>query len=267
MATFHTPERQARHAALITAWKTHRDAPALEALIADYTPLFHAQIAGVMRGRVLSADHQADLVQECTFALMRAVEGYDAQKCPVIAPYLVRHVQGALRRYVLDFRAACRLGTSGDDRKAYYAAQRLRIRRLTEGQQALVESDIAAVAHDSATSLKTARRAVMSIHGGSVSLDEADQDGELHASPTDALDRSAIACAMAAFERHTASLPERTSTIVCETLLGHRMEGAVARMAQRYGISERRVRQIQTEGLEALRALMAQDNITADSVF
>lgn len=41
--TFHTPERQERHARLIATWQTHKDPRALEALMADYTPSFAAK--------------------------------------------------------------------------------------------------------------------------------------------------------------------------------------------------------------------------------
>lgn len=56
-----------------------------------------------MRGQTLARDHTTDLMQECAFALVRAVDGYDPTKCPSIAPYLMRHIKGAMRRYVLDF--------------------------------------------------------------------------------------------------------------------------------------------------------------------
>lgn len=264
MATFRTPERQARHASLIHTWKTTRSPQALEELMADYQPLFRAQIAGTLRGRTLAPDHEADLLQECAFALVRAVEGYDPNKCPSIAPYLTRYVQGAMRRYVLDFRAACRLGTNSDDRKAYYAAQRLRIQRLNQGREESLDGEIRTVANDTATSIKTAKRAVLAINASSVGIEDVDLVAVQDPSP---LDTQAQARAMAAFEHHAQSLPERTRTIVCETLLGHRVDGAVARMAERYDLTPRRVRQIQAEGLAALRRLLEADNITADAVF
>ena len=246
---FHTQERKDRHAALIAQWQSHKDPKALESLMADYTPLFRSQIAGMLRDRALSYDHDSDLMQECAFAFLRAIEGYDPQKCPALAPYLLRHVKGAMRRYMLDFRAACRLGTSSDDRKAYYAAQRLRVQRLTQGQETSVDGDIATIANDSATSLKTARRAFMATSARSVPLDSLEIEDEANSSDRDVLNRHALSTAMAAFERHAATLPERTRTIVCETLLGHRVEGAVARMSERYDLTPRRVRQIQSEGL------------------
>lgn len=267
MTTFHTPERQERHARLIDAWKQRRDSSALEALLADYQPLFQGQIMATLRGRTLSPDHKADLLQECTFALLKAVEGYDPQKCPSIAPYLVRHVRGALRHYVLNFRTACRLGSGSDERAAYYAAQRLRVQRLTQGQDGLTEKDVACVARDTATSMSVARRAVMAMGAGSVDIATVADTCEAEDTGARVVEQRSMVAAMAAFERHVQTLPERTRIIVCETLLGHRVEGAITRLAERYQISPRRVRQIQEEGLAHLRDLMVRESITADAVF
>ena len=265
MISFSTPERRERHAQLIAAWQTTRDSTALEALLADYEPLFRTQIGRVMRGQVLSKDHMNDLLQECAQALMLALEGFDPEVCPSIAPYLMRHVRGALLRYVLDFRSACRLGTSSLERKAYYAAQRMRIQRLTQGQEINAEAEAEVVARDSATPLTVARRAVESMSSGSIGLD--DLAMEEQSCSGDILETQSIAVAMAAFERLVNRLPERTRTIVCATLLGHNTEGAIDRMAQQYDLTPRRVRQIQVEGLEMLRKMLKRENITAESIF
>jgi RNA polymerase sigma factor (sigma-70 family) len=267
--SFRSPERLARHAELIQAWQTTRSARALEALVADYQPLFRAEIGRALRGRTLTSDHQADLMQECIKTLIGALDGYKPDICASIAPYLSRHIKGVVRRYVLDFRSACRLGTSSDDRKAYYAAQRLRVDRLQAGQDGLLDHDIEAVARDSATSRTVAARAVAAMSSGSVALDEVETElaDPLGDGAHILAEKDALLKAMSAFERHVATLPERTRTIVCETMLGHKVEGAVARLAERYDLTPRRVRQIQSEGLMALRALMENDSITRETIF
>lgn len=265
--SFRSPERLERHAMLIQAWQSKRETRALQALVADYQPLFRAEIGRALRGRTLSPDHDSDLMQECIQTLITALDKYDATMCASIAPYLSRHIKGVVRRYVLDFRSACRLGTSSDDRKAYYAAQRLRVDRLFAGQDGLLDRDIDAVARDSATSRTVAARAVAAMSSGSVPIEDVEIADEMGDGASILANKDAMTKAMAAFEKHVATLPERTRTIVCETMLGHKVEGAVARMAERYQLTPRRVRQIQSEGLMALRDLMEADSITAEVLY
>lgn len=265
--SFRSPERLERHLRWIDAWKTRRDSAALQRLIGDYMPMFHAEIARAMRGRTLQESHRDDLVQECAQAMIVALDGLDPNRAQYLTPYLARHIRGVVRRYVLDFRAPCRLGTSSDDRKAYYAAQRLRVDRLTQGQEQMTHQDVAAVARDSATSMAVAQRAVMAMQSGAIDLEEV----EVACSAPDGLEqlaeKDARTKAMAAFERLVADLPERTRAIVCGTMLTHKSEGAVARLAERYSLTPRRVRQIQGEGLQALRDKMEAEGLTAECIF
>lgn len=259
--------RQEAHAAWIDAWKTHHDTKALQRLIDDYQLLFRKKIRQIMQGRTLSPNHQADLEQECVFAFIRAIDKYDASKSPVFSAYVVRYIKGSLQRYILDFRAAYKLGTGPRERTVYYAAQKLRAQRLAEGFSQLNEADVQLLASQTQTDIDTSRRAVMSLQGKAVELDNLSFEEESQDTANTSIDQNAMAAGMAAFERACLELPERSRRVICETMLGHQHDTAFERLAAEFNLTERRVRQIQVEALATLRRIMEQNSVTADCIF
>jgi RNA polymerase sigma factor (sigma-70 family) len=256
----------AKHAVLLSAYQQDGDTAALRAILDDYKPMFGKAIRELMRGQTLSADHQADLHQECMLAAIKAIDGFDLAKGTKLTTYLLMHVRGALKRYVLDNKAPCRLGTSSDDRKAYYAAQRIHATRSMEGS-AVSERDVQTIANDSATSLKTARRALTALQASPCDLDSV-QDMMAEPDPTDSfLDRNATAIGMAAFEELVVLLPERTRDILVESFLSHHCDHVIHRLAEKHQITVRRVRQLQKEGLASLKTMMENQGLMADALF
>jgi RNA polymerase sigma-32 factor len=256
-----------KHNVLLSAWKKDGDRVALQAILDDYKPLFGKLIRETMRGHAFSLDHRKDLEQECMVAALKAIDNFELDKGTKLTTYLLLHVKGAMRRYTLDFKAPCRLGTSSDDRKAYYSAQRIHAQRAMSGEGGLHDGDILAVAKDSATSETTARRAVRALQANHCDLDAvADMIEEPDATAA-FIETNALQTGMTLFENVKHHLPDRTRKIVEATFLSHHTDRTMQRLAEEFGLTIRRVRQLQKEGLEQLRSLMEEEGIMADSLF
>lgn len=261
------PALHAKHDILISAWQKDNNQDALETILDDYQPLFAKAIAEVMRGRTLSDEHRKDLQQECKAAAINAINQFDRGQGTKLTTFLFMHVKGALRRYVLDFRAPCRLGTSSNERKAYYAAQRMRQTFIAQGKETLTASDIQDVAKNAGVSEKIATRAVMSMNATPTALDSVvDQVVEPdHTENT--IEMDARLKAMAMFEKAKAQLPARTADIVTTSFLSHHTDNVIARLADQYDLTPRRVRQIQKEGLLQLKAIFEEEGLDAECLF
>ena len=269
-ASMHTIQYSARHAQqahLIAAWKSHKDPKALQHLLADYQFLFQKHIKAVLRGRTLSAHHEQDLIQECAFAFIRGLENYDPEKSPAFSAFITRYIKGALQRYILDFRAAYKLGSGPRDRKVYYMAQKMRAARMAQGASGLGEADVEALAQSTETDAETARRAILALQGEHIDLSALDFEDERDDTSGQAIERATFAAGIQAFERAMLLLPEREQRVLRETLLGHAQDNVFERLAEELSISSRRVRQIQESALKDVRVLMEDQQVTAASLF
>lgn len=267
MKTLDIPTLHAKHDVLISAWQNDQDNDARAEILNDYQTLFRKAIAEAMRGRTLSEAHRMDLEQECLMAAMKAIDSFDRSQGTKLTTFLFMHVRGALKRYILSFRAPCRLGTSSNERKAYYAAQRLRTTRMTEGQETLTQEDINLVAKDAAVSEKIAERAVLSMSAIPVDLDSISEFAVEPDHTETSMERDAQAKAMAMFELMKDKLPERMADIICTTFLSHHTDNVFQRLADKYDLTPRRVRQIQKEGLLKLKDMFEEEGMDADCLF
>jgi RNA polymerase sigma factor (sigma-70 family) len=260
------PALHAKHAILISAWQKDKNQHAIAEILSDYEPLINKAVRLAMRGQMFSVNHIDDMKQECSVALVKAIDGYDSEKGAYLTSYLNTYIKCALLRYKLDFQAPCRLGSSSEDRKAYYAAQRLRAQK-NDGHNRLTYKDIELVARDSATSIKIAKRAVQAIDATPTSLDDVVDLVSDASTAQISIDRWSTQEAMSTFDRLQHELDDRTRDIICTTFLSHHIEGAVTRMADKYDLTPRRIRQIQTEGLKKIKILMEQNGIDAECIF
>lgn len=156
---------------LIKAWIEKSDSNALNQLITNYRPMFGNQIKRLLAGRAVSTEHRGDLEQECILAFISAVNRFDSEKNASLATYAQEKVRNALLQYSLDFRSSYRIGRSSDERKAYYAAQKLHACHAGQGDGNITERDIKDISERTGSSMKATRRAVESTQSSQTSLE------------------------------------------------------------------------------------------------
>jgi RNA polymerase sigma-32 factor len=160
--------------ALIRAWQDENSEQALETLIHRYTSLFKSQIARILAGRAVSIAHRADLEQEASLAFVEAVNRFDFSRETQLSTLAANYIRNSLLTYTLNFRNVYRIGTSSDERKAYYAALSMRAARMSKGESEILNDvDIAHIQSSTGASSKATRRAVEAIYAQMTSVEAA----------------------------------------------------------------------------------------------
>lgn len=250
---------------LIKAWRETRDAKSLSRLIDNYRPLFGNQIKKILAGRAINKEHRDDLQQECRLAFITAVESYDPTKNASLATHAQNHIRNALLQYSLDFRSSYRIGRGSDERKAYYAAQKLRARKADSGNGYINETEIEQIAKSTGASVKATRRAVETTQASQTTLDEehdaltSGDHGEKY------IASSARAHAMAEVKGFLAGISERNRQIITRSFLSDDDPSNVE-LSEDFEVSPERIGQIKKEVLKNLQEHLSEAGLEVEDI-
>lgn len=253
--TAHPEDRFAKNRAqepfLIKAWKENKDSGALSRLISNYSPMFGRQIRDILAGRAINRQHREDLQQECTLAFIGAVNSFDPAKEASLSTHATNVVRGALLQYSLSYRSSYRIGKGSDERKAYYAAQKLHASRAGDQHANITEKDILDIAAQTGSSLKATRRAVSSTMTSQTCLDE-QHDNLLCADHGQKyIETSSRARAMVAVSEFLASISARNKEIIERSYLNDDDPSNVE-LSEIYDLTPERIGQIKRRTLQGL---------------
>ena len=251
--------------ALVSAWQADGSEQALSILIKRYTPMINRLVSRTLTHSGLGLSHAADLEQEATLAFVKAVNAFDQERSSRLTPIATTYVQNALRRYTLDNRTAFRIGTNSDERKAYYAALRLRSERLQNGQSpAFGPEDPAYLSRITGARLCACDQAITAV--GARTTDIAD-----HADIAEEGDGGASSLAMSRAKAMTHLAPSvgdmtpQEAAIYRELLADHPFRRT--ELAHQLGLSPRAVGRMRDRILNRLRSQLVEAGITADALF
>ena len=199
---------------------------------------------------------QADLIQEGSAALFRAVDGFDWRRGLLFRTYAVHWLNQAFRSYLYNF--------SNTVRVPVYLQKALK--HVNDAKQALGDanaapSEIAGVADMSEHLVEAAMSAARSSRSIDVSFDDDDDGGRLRdLLQVDAGDEGPYSTALEDFtleqslDGALSQLSERERYVIERRFgLGAEHEHTLAEVASELGVSLERVRQIQVRALGKLR--------------
>jgi RNA polymerase sigma factor (sigma-70 family) len=250
---------------LIKAWRETRDGNALARLIDNYKPLFGNQIKMILAGRAISKEHRDDLQQECRLAFITAVESYDPNRNASLATHAQTRIRNALLQYSLDFRSSYRIGRGSDERKAYYAAQRMRAQKAGSGDGYIDEKEIEQISKSTGASVKATRRAVESTQTSQTSLDE-EHDALTQADHGEKyIDSSARAQAMEEVRDFLKGISERNREIITRSFLSDDDPSNV-QLSEDFDVSPERIGQIKRDVLKKLQEHLAEAGLDAEDI-
>lgn len=236
---------------LIKAWRENKDGKSLQRLIDNYQPLFGMQIKQILAGRSVNTEHRDDLRQECTLAFIKAVDAFDQSMNVSLAAFAQPKIRGALLTYSLDFRSSYRIGKGSDERKAYYAAQKLRARKAGEGDGTISETDIEKISKSTGSSMKATRRAVESTQTSQTSLDEPHENLVSKDHGEHYIDTSAHRRAMQEVNTFLKGISERNRLIIQKSFLSDDDPSNVD-LSKAFDVSPERIGQIKRDVLKGL---------------
>jgi RNA polymerase sigma-32 factor len=252
---------------LAQRWRERGDRDAAQRLVTSHLRLV-AKLASNYRGYGLPA---SDLIAEGNLGLMRAVKGFEPDKGFRFATYAVWWIKASIQEYILRSKSLVKMGTTANQKKLFFNLRRAKskISAIDEGdmrpdQVEMLAKDFGVPEHEV---IEMNRRL-----SGDVSLNtplgegEGDtwqdwlpdnapsQEGLLADSEEAANRRKALAEALAVLnERERRILESRRLAEVPRTLRD---------LADEFGVSRERVRQIETTAFLKLRKAVRQEVAT-----
>lgn len=250
---------------LIKAWQKNGSDAALTTLIERYKPMIHSQIKKIIAGRSVGPAHRQDLEQEATLAFIQAVSTFDPRVGTPLSSFAITHVRKTLLRYALDFRHGYRIGTSSNERKAFYAALTRRAQRIHEGKsEMLTPEDIAEIQEATGASRQSTQRAVNSIYATSTSVEDAPDLSDQRGSD-DTESTISMNAAMEALAPFLESLDERQKAIFQSYLSEEDL--SAQDLADRFGVTPERIGQIRRDMLADMAFFLKKHGIQASDLF
>ena len=246
--------------ALGRRWKDHADVDAARQLVLSHLRL----VVAVSRNYLGYGLPQADLIQEGNIGLMKAVRRFDPERGVRLVSFALHWIKAEIHEHVLRNWRLVKIATTKAQRKLFF-----NLRSMKRSSQSLSQAEANAIAKELGVKPEEVLEMETRISGGDVSLDPtpgdeetvtpiaylADSDDE----PAEILVRKETAENRSKGLRTAmAQLDDRSRRIIEARWLREDDETAtLQQLADEYGVSAERIRQIESKALKTMRSQMA----------
>ena len=246
--------------ALGRRWKDHADVDAARQLVLSHLRL----VVAVSRNYLGYGLPQADLIQEGNIGLMKAVRRFDPERGVRLVSFALHWIKAEIHEHVLRNWRLVKIATTKAQRKLFF-----NLRSMKRSSQSLSQAEADAIAKQLGVKPEEVLEMETRISGGDVSLDPtpgdeetvtpiaylADSDDE----PAEILVRKETAENRSKGLRTAmAQLDDRSRRIIEARWLREDDETATLQeLADEYGVSAERIRQIESKALKTMRSQMA----------
>jgi RNA polymerase sigma-32 factor len=203
---------------------------------------------------------QADLIQEGNIGLMKAVRRFDPERGVRLVSFALHWIKAEIHEYILRNWRMVKIATTKAQRKLFFNLRSMKPRSGT-----LTRSE----AHDIAKALSVKPEEVVEMEtrltGQDVAMDpQPGDEGETmtpiayladpHAEPSKQLEDDEIASLRSeGLRRALEKLDDRSRTIIEARWLRETDQATLQDLADRYGVSAERIRQIESKALKTMR--------------
>jgi RNA polymerase sigma-32 factor len=221
-------------------------------------------VVHIARGYLGYGLPMGDLVQEGNVGLMKAVKRFDPNVGVRLVSFAVHWIRAEIHEYVLRNWRLVKVATTKSQRKLFF-----NLRKMKKNLAWLTEDETAAVARDLGVAVSDVREMEQRLSARDMSFDPApESDDEESYSPAMYLPASnadpAIEVENEEWEEDSADrltialekLDERSRTILKRRWMTEN-KATLHELADEYGISAERVRQVETNAINKLKGLMA----------
>lgn len=208
-----------------------------------------------------------DLIQEGNIGLMKAVSKYDGSKGAKLSYYASWWIRSYILKYILDNFRLIKIGTTQEQKKLFYNLMREKERLLAQGQSPEIKQ--------LAQSMGVSEKAVeemdlrLSSAGQEVSLDRPLDNAEGKSSLGDLLkdqgegpestlsELQSLEILQEHLDDFVKSLKPRDQEIFSQRLLSE-VPASLQEIADQYGVSRERIRQIEERLIQQLKVYMSE---------
>jgi RNA polymerase sigma-32 factor len=246
--------------ALGRRWKEHEDVDAARQLVLSHLRL----VVAVSRNYLGYGLPQADLIQEGNIGLMKAVRRFDPERGVRLVSFALHWIRAEIHEHVLRNWRLVKIATTKAQRKLFF-----NLRSMKRSSASLTRSEANQIAKELGVKPEEVLEMETRISGGDVSLDPTPGDEEsvtpiayltdLDDEPVEILERKETAANRSKGLRTAmAQLDDRSRRIIEARWLREDDDSATLQeLADEYGVSAERIRQIESKALKTMRSQMA----------
>jgi|TARA_A100001391_G_C5037940_1_gene270077 RNA polymerase sigma-32 factor len=245
-------------------WREHEDPEAAEKLVTSHLRLV-AKIAMGYRGYGLPV---AEVISEGNVGLMQAVKKFDPEKGFRLATYAMWWIRASIQEYILRSWSLVKMGTTAAQKKLFF-----NLRRMKSQMQALEEGDLKPEQVEAiATKLGVTTEDVVSMNGrlsgpdASLNAPLRGTEGEgqwqdwladdgAESQEDELVQSDEFDTRMTLLQSAMGELNEREQHILQERRLTEEPK-TLEELADQYGVSRERIRQIEVRAFEKLQKAM-----------
>ncbi len=207
---------------------------------------------------------QADLIQEGNIGLMKAVKRFDPDRGVRLVSFAVHWIKAEMHEYILRNWRIVKVATTKAQRKLFF-----NLRSMKPNFGALSPSEVKSVARQLNVKETDVSEMEQRLSGQEISLEPLNDDDENWVSPIAYLQDATVDPSerLAGMQKETAatdglkaaldSLDERSRRIVETRWLREGDELTLHDLAEEYGVSAERIRQIEAKAMQKMKASLA----------
>ncbi len=245
--------------ALGRRWKEHEDVDAARQLVLSHLRL----VVAVSRNYLGYGLPQADLIQEGNIGLMKAVRRFDPERGVRLVSFALHWIRAEIHEHVLRNWRLVKIATTKAQRKLFF-----NLRSMKRSSAALTQKEANAIAVELGVKPEEVLEMETRISGGDVSLDPTPGDEQsvtpiayltdTEDEPVEILERRETAANRSKGLRTAmAQLDDRSRRIIEARWLRDDDDTATLQeLADEYGVSAERIRQIESKALKTMRSQM-----------
>ena len=245
--------------ALGRRWKEHEDVGAARELVLSHLRL----VVAVSRNYLGYGLPQADLIQEGNVGLMKAVRRFDPERGVRLVSFALHWIRAEMHEYILRNWRLVKLATTKAQRKLFF-----NLRSMKGSSAALTRREADSIARELGVKTEEVLEMEMRLGGSDVALDPTPGDEESvtpiayltdsEDEPVQILERAETARNRSAGLRHAmAKLDDRSRRIIEARWLKEENPATLQELADEYGVSAERIRQIESKAIKTMRGQMA----------
>lgn len=254
---------QAEEQAYATRFQQDQDLDAARALVLSHLRLVVA-IARGYRGYGLP---YSDLIQEGNIGLMKAVKRFDPARGVRLVSFAVHWIRAEIHEFVLRNWRIVKVATTKAQRKLFF-----NLRSMKSGFGALGSDEAATIAKDLNVRPEDVIEMETRMGGHDIALDPSVEDDEDSFAPvsylTDTDDdpgrilehEEGVRNRSEGLAQALSTLDARSRRIIEARWLREDNQATLHQLADEFGISAERVRQVEAQAMKKMRLLMAPDN-------
>ena len=237
-------------------WRAQEDVEAARQLVLSHLRV----VVSVARHYLGYGLPQADLIQEGNIGLMKAVKRFDPDRGVRLVSFALHWIRAEIHEYVLKNWRLVKVATTKAQRKLFF-----NLRSLKQSLDTLSITEADAVAKELNVSRKDVLEMETRLSGRDISIDPTVEDGEESYSPVAYLaspdENPAQVLEREQTEQHLhtglfkalESLDPRSRRIIEARWLTEDASSTLHDLAEEYGVSAERIRQIEARALQKMR--------------